>query len=365
MHGVIGVPKLRVQTNATLDKTEWNGPIVLFDPPTLDPTNTHNDIVFGIYVGDKHPETRAAIEVIALFEQDPNYAPVTREGDAVLIGINSHLENWSEPFQKLVHELGPALLTQKFEPTRSEVVARPQEHLLGTWTTMDEPGRTFKRLFITQHGDAWTIEGWGVGGGNAPEIAWGPTSLTLLGDNVGAADLPYGFATWDFGFKVTHLTLRLAKDELVTEEFDIFKDNSGRSNYHTVATLKKQLAVVKDEPLNWKRVPNFFAWDYADQPEPGKRVWLRIDPKTFIERYPSGKENRFRILGPVAVQQVEGILVQISDGALQAFIPYLAGEARGAEKPQPAAAGVEHPQLWMRADDKSEWKLMGDIRHVD
>ena len=298
----------------------------------------------------------------------------------MLIGINSHLEHWSEPFQKLVRELGPALLSQKFEPTGSEVTARPQDQLLGTWTKMDEQGRTSGRLSITKRGDSWTIEAWVAGGGNAPEIAWGPTSLTLLGDNVGAADLPYGFATWDFGFKVTHLTLRLAKDELVAEEFDIFKDNSGRSNYRTVATLKKQVAVAKDEPLNWKRVPNFFAWDYADQPEPGKRVWLRIDTKTFIERYPSGHENRFRILRADKANGVEGILLQISDSSLQAFIPYKTAQSPitpGREPDQPntntakAEASEkpdsehEQPQLLMRANEQSTWQFMGYMNHVE
>src|ERR1700733_12092325 len=68
-------------------------------------------------------------------------------------------------------------------------------------------------------------------------------------------------------------------------------------------------------------IPNFFYWDYTFEPEPGKRIWLRVDDKTFVERYPSGKENKFVILGRITVEKTLGTLVQIQDGKLQAFVP--------------------------------------------
>src|SRR5262249_7529205 len=114
----------------------------------------------------------------------------------------------------------------------------PQERLLGGWVNVDKDTGGLKRLAVTKGDGTWSIEAWGAGGGG--EIPWGKTSLALLGGNAGARELPYGFATWDARFKVTHLTLRLEKDELVVETFSIFTDKSGRSNYRSVERFKKE-----------------------------------------------------------------------------------------------------------------------------
>jgi len=67
------------------------------------------------------------------------------------------------------------------------------------------------------------------------------------------------------------------------------------------------------------KVPNFFARDYRFETEPSKRVWIRVDEKTFVERFPSGKENRFTVLGRANTGEVEGIIVPLADSRLQAF----------------------------------------------
>jgi hypothetical protein len=51
--------------------------------------------------------------------------------------------------------------------------------------------------------------------------------------------MKYGIASWDHKFKETHLTLRLAKGELVVEDFNVFKDDSSRSNYRMTYKFKK------------------------------------------------------------------------------------------------------------------------------
>jgi len=63
--------------------------------------------------------------------------------------------------------------------------------------------------------------------------------LHLLGDSVEATEMKYGIASWDHKFKDMHLTIRLEKGELVVEDFNVFKDDSGRSNYKSVYKLKK------------------------------------------------------------------------------------------------------------------------------
>ena len=64
-------------------------------------------------------------------------------------------------------------------------------------------------------------------------------ALHLLADTVCDTEMKYGIAFWDHKFKDTHVTLRLEKDELIVEDFNVFKDDSGRSNYRTVYKFKK------------------------------------------------------------------------------------------------------------------------------
>jgi Protein kinase domain len=105
-HGVPGEPRIIVEDNPLL---KFESPFFLFDPPVRNKKPFHSDIVFGVYVGDKKPEVRRELDVIALFTAYRNYAPVTAQGNFVLIGVNSHIENWSETFQRFVGEVARAL----------------------------------------------------------------------------------------------------------------------------------------------------------------------------------------------------------------------------------------------------------------
>ena len=64
-------------------------------------------------------------------------------------------------------------------------------------------------------------------------------ALHLLADTVCDTEMKYGIASWDYGFVETHLTLRLEGDELIGEDFNVFKDGSGRSNYRMQSRFKK------------------------------------------------------------------------------------------------------------------------------
>jgi tetratricopeptide (TPR) repeat protein len=68
--------------------------------------------------------------------------------------------------------------------------------------------------------------------------------------------------------------------------------------------------------------PTYFCFDYQFEPEPGKRIWIRVDEKAWIERYPSGKESRFTILKHSTVEQITGTIVeQIKERDFHVFIP--------------------------------------------
>lgn len=118
--------------------------------------------------------------------------------------------------------------------------------------------------------------------------------------------------------------------------------------------------VKKDDLLD--RVPNFFYFDYRGEENPGKRYWLRVDGKTFLERYPDGMETRFRILGRTKAGTTTGTIVirldaegkdvRVNDGTFEVFIP-----DRGSEN--------MNIRWRLNADNKAEWNDVGEIKKVE
>jgi len=115
----------------------------------------------------------------------------------------------------------------------------PQQGLVGEWVNTNPKTRALRRLVVSRQGEGWSIAAWGHAAIDG-EIAWEKVKLTLLGEDIETKALPYGFATWEFGWNTTHLILRVAKEELVVERLTIFKDKSGRSNYRMVEKFKKK-----------------------------------------------------------------------------------------------------------------------------
>src|SRR5687768_12360516 len=95
--------------------------------------------------------------------------------------------------------------------------------------------------------------------------------------------------------------------------------------------LPEQITPISPEHLATK-VPVSYYFDYVAEPQPGKRVWRRVDADTWHEVYPDGLVSVFKVLGHAKVGDTQGtIVVKISgafeltdttnDGGLQAFIP--------------------------------------------
>ena len=97
-------------------------------------------------------------------------------------------------------------------------------------------------------------------------------------------------------------------------------------------------------------VPKSFEWTYTFQPEPGLRKWNRTGNARFVERYPSGKENTFTILGQTTVESIQGTLVQIVGGKLQGFVP---------------DKGSANMHLKMRGSADQGWGHMGEMKDVE
>lgn len=94
-----------------------------------------------------------------------------------------------------------------------------------------------------------------------------------------------------------------------------------------------------------EKIPKSFSFELDQRisdPEPGKRVWTRVDDNIFVERFPSGKDGRLRILGRTTVAGIDGTIVEkVGFEKLQVFIP-----DRQSEKMEIKFRFVEKPDVW-------------------
>jgi WD40 repeat protein len=106
-----------------------------------------------------------------------------------------------------------------------------------------------------------------------------------------------------------------------------YADEKPKSEKPSAAGITK---VTKEDLLT--KVPNFFSFDYPYDPLPGKRLWLRIDNRTWVERYPDGSESKFLMLGRTTARKETGtVVVKVAgdaqktatdnEGGFQIFIP--------------------------------------------
>jgi hypothetical protein len=274
-------PRIKVDDNSTIAKAGFDKVLGVYAPNAPQrPAQDVEYMPFGIFAG--YPEIHKGLEdvdVVARFNGDLGYAPIVRQGNKILIGFNPHAEDWTEQFGDLMRKLAAALNEPLRNPGSQPVATHAPQALEGDWAGPDpervmrlknpvsrpvpthapqtlegdwagpdpelknrrsrpvaahapqtvegdwavpEAGRVM-RLTKTNDGRSCSIE-WLPGFPNDSEKGFKPTRFDLLGDNVGATELPYGFAMWDHGFKTEYFTARLENDELVLESYSIFKD---------------------------------------------------------------------------------------------------------------------------------------------
>jgi hypothetical protein len=171
--------------------------------------------------------------------------------------------------------------------------ASADDTFVGKWFNVDDKTRGLTRIEVSKNEKGWTIQAWGAGGGG--EIDQGKVALWLLGDSVDDTRMKYGFASWDHGFAETHLTLRLEKHHLVIEDFTIFKDNSGRSNYRSPYKFRK--AKQPDAKV-------------ADQEILGA-ARISVDGPSLVEFF------RKRTLTPANRERIQALIRQLGDDSFQ------------------------------------------------
>lgn len=108
---------------------------------------------------------------------------------------------------------------------------------LGEWLNVDENTCGTTKLMITKDENQWFIHGWGKC--HPSDCDWGQEPLLMVAENCGDKSFTHGFAIWKSSFATRYMTLKIENNFLLMETVNVFKDNSGRSNY--ISTEKFEL----------------------------------------------------------------------------------------------------------------------------
>lgn len=105
------------------------------------------------------------------------------------------------------------------------------EKLVGRWVNTDPQTKGIREIVVEQEGDGFFVSAVGVG--ESGPIEWPKTeavALANLEEEAGQRALALS-ADFDFGFMRAETYLRVNKGVLVIVLFNVFTDDSGRSNY--------------------------------------------------------------------------------------------------------------------------------------
>jgi hypothetical protein len=137
---------------------------------------------------------------------------------------------------RLTHWLSQPSNKPRCRPARRLAGIENLEHrdlmaaLVGTWTNPDVDTRGLTEIEITSDRAGYHVQAWGQC--HPVDCDWGEVDLDVLGTAVTDNSAQYAIGSWDHGFKDTILTIDINDDELIADFYNVFKDGSGRSNYH-------------------------------------------------------------------------------------------------------------------------------------
>ena len=113
------------------------------------------------------------------------------------------------------------------------------ENLAGPWKNVDAKTRGITRLNIARSDDdeGYVIEAWGAC--HPTDCKWEKVPLHTFAPSLSEERQAIGLATWEPGFKRTHLTLELRDGELHATSYSIFLDKSKRTSYYSQYRFKR------------------------------------------------------------------------------------------------------------------------------
>jgi hypothetical protein len=115
-------------------------------------------------------------------------------------------------------------------------LARSRDAFVGNWHA-GSSANGLTAIRIDQKADRLTARIWASC--KPADCDWGEQSLSLLGP-LGSPDIDRGLGVWEAAFATRYLTFSVDRRELVVELQTIYKDQSGRSNFHAVERFVRQ-----------------------------------------------------------------------------------------------------------------------------
>lgn len=141
MHFGTTVPDVRVVPNKLVDSQSFETPVAVLNQSIADEGRGVVGEVFAMHI-PKTSEEAKHIEVVARMASRPNYAPIVRQGNHMLIGIPIPTRHWTSEFERLVREV--CVHFHSRHPEDFQVVARELAKP-GTYTLdLAERGNTEK-----------------------------------------------------------------------------------------------------------------------------------------------------------------------------------------------------------------------------
>lgn len=143
-------PPVRISRSALLGDPKSTDPIqVCLDAPEEEKLDN-----FAVFLPPGGSDA-SVVDVIARWAEDPNYAPIVRQGNCILIGVPVPATRWTDPYANLIKEVCQALLERKTEPfsTARRELTKPgtYEFKLAKRGSPDEP---FEKTFYFRFSEA-------------------------------------------------------------------------------------------------------------------------------------------------------------------------------------------------------------------
>lgn len=104
-------PPVKICRSALLGEPKSTEPV----PVCLDVSDEEKLDNFALFL-PPGGSNASVVDVIARWAEDPNYAPIARQGNCVLIGVPVPAARWSDPYVRLIRDVCQALQERKTEP---------------------------------------------------------------------------------------------------------------------------------------------------------------------------------------------------------------------------------------------------------
>ncbi len=118
-------PRIQIEPNKLIKKSGLSSTFVAFNvpsdvvksylPPGAPPDAIDTDFNFAMYIPRKS-HLRSVVDVIARWAERKNYAPIVRQGNHIMIGLDAPIETWTQMYRQLFRDIAVALHAREREP---------------------------------------------------------------------------------------------------------------------------------------------------------------------------------------------------------------------------------------------------------